>query len=83
MPMPTPTIPLTDIPEEEEPAENPFCPDFISYDKMLDIVESLPEGYCKVFKLAVLEGVPQRNRRFTGYSATLLFLPIVPGENFT
>ncbi len=23
-----PTIPLTDIPEEEEPAENPFCPDF-------------------------------------------------------
>ena len=38
-----PTIPLTDIPEEEEPAENPFCPDFISYDKMLDIVESLPE----------------------------------------
>ena len=55
MPMPTPTIPLTDIPEEEEPAENPFCPDFISYDKMLDIVESLPEGYCKVFKLAVLD----------------------------
>lgn len=44
MPMPTPTIPLTDIPEEEEPAENPFCPDFISYDKMLDIVESLPEA---------------------------------------
>ena len=33
-----PTIPLTDIPEEEAPAENPFCPDFISYDKMLDIV---------------------------------------------
>ena len=60
MPMPTPTIPLTDIPEEEEPAENPFCPDFISYDKMLDIVESLPEGYCKVFKLAVLEGLSHK-----------------------
>ena len=58
--MPTPTIPLTDIPEEEEPAENPFCPDFISYDKMLDIVESLPEGYCKVFKLAVLEGLSHK-----------------------
>ena len=55
-----PTIPLTDIPEEEEPAENPFCPDFISYDKMLDIVESLPEGYCKVFKLAVLEGLSHK-----------------------
>lgn len=27
---------------------------------MLDIVESLPEGYCKVFKLAVLEGLSHK-----------------------
>ena len=55
-----PHHPIDRYPEEEEPAENPFCPDFISYDKMLDIVESLPEGYCKVFKLAVLEGLSHK-----------------------
>lgn len=53
-------ISLTDISEEEEPSENPFSPDSISYNQMLDMVENLPEGYCKVFKLAVLEGMSHK-----------------------
>ena len=48
-------IPLTDISEEEEPSETPFYPDFVSYHQMLDMVDNLPEGYRKVFKLAVLK----------------------------
>lgn len=55
-----PTIPLADIPEEAEPAENPYCSKIIPYDQMLDIVEKLPEGYRKVFKLAVLEGLSHK-----------------------
>lgn len=55
-----PAVSLTDIPEEEEPAENSCAPDFPSYDQLLDVVESLPEGYCKVFKLAVLEGLSHK-----------------------
>lgn len=53
-------VPLTDIPEEEEPEEKPSSPDFISYEQMMELVESLPEGYGKVFKLAVLEGLSHK-----------------------
>ena len=53
-------IPLTDISEEEEPSETPFYPDFVSYHQMLDMVDNLPEGYRKVFKLAVLEGLSHK-----------------------
>lgn len=52
-----PSIPLTDISEQEEPLENPSSPNFISYDKMLGMVERLPEGYSRVFKLSILEGL--------------------------
>ena len=54
------TIPLSEISEEDEPLENPFKTDFISYDQMIELVEHLPEGYSKVFKLAVLEGLPHK-----------------------
>ena len=30
------------------------------YDRIMELVESLPEGYSKVFKLAVLEGLPHK-----------------------
>lgn len=56
----TPSIPLNDISELEEPLESPYSTDFISYDKMLDMVENLPEGYGKVFRLAVLEGLSHK-----------------------
>ncbi len=54
------TVPLSEISEEDEPLESPFKTDFISYDQMMELVEHLPEGYSKVFKLAVLEGLPHK-----------------------
>lgn len=54
------TISISDVSEDEEPAINPFSPDFISYDKLTEMVERLPEGYCTVFKLAVLEGLSHK-----------------------
>lgn len=49
------TIPLSEMSDEEEPAESPLAADFVSYDRLMALVEALPEGYSKVFKLAVLE----------------------------
>lgn len=54
------SIPLSEISEEDEPAENPFMTEFVSYDRMMELVERLPEGYSKVFKLAVLEGLSHK-----------------------
>lgn len=56
----TNTIAISDVSEEEEPTVNPFSPDFISYDKLTEMVERLPEGYSTVFKLAVLEGLSHK-----------------------
>lgn len=53
-------ISLSEMPEEDEPAESSFDADFVSYDQIMELVESLPEGYSKVFKLAVLEGLPHK-----------------------
>lgn len=53
-------IPLSEISDEDEPAESPFSADSISYDRLMEMVERLPEGYSKVFKLAVLEGLPHK-----------------------
>ena len=53
-------IPLSEMSEEDEPAESSFDADFVSYDQIMELVESLPEGYSKVFKLAVLEGLPHK-----------------------
>lgn len=49
------TIPIDGIEEDEEPSTS--CPgDFPSYAVMLRAIESLPKGYCRIFKLAVLKG---------------------------
>lgn len=56
----TNTIAISDVSEEEEPTVNPFSPDFISYDKLTEMVERLPDGYSTVFKLAVLEGLSHK-----------------------
>lgn len=53
-------IPLSEIPEEDEPTGSFFEADIMSYDQIMELVESLPEGYSKVFKLAVLEGLPHK-----------------------
>ena len=54
------TIPLSEMSEEDEPAESPFMADLVSYDRLMELVEGLPDGYSKVFKLAVLEGLPHK-----------------------
>lgn len=53
-------IPLSEISDEDEPTESPFSADSISYDRLMEMVERLPEGYSKVFKLAVLDGLPHK-----------------------
>lgn len=53
-------IPLSDIPENEEPIDNSLSSDSIPYDKITEMVEKLPEGYSKIFKLAVLEGLSHK-----------------------
>lgn len=56
----TTTIPLEEITEEEEPVDSLSANDFPPYETMLEMVESLPEGYGKVFKLAILEGLSHK-----------------------
>lgn len=54
------TIPLTDLEEWEEPIEPLPSDGFPPYNEMLEAIENLPEGYRKVFKLAVLEGLSHK-----------------------
>lgn len=56
----TTMVPLSEISEEDEPVEGALETDFVSYDQLMKLVECLPEGYSKVFKLAVLEGLPHK-----------------------
>ncbi|WP_302612117.1 sigma-70 family RNA polymerase sigma factor [uncultured Muribaculum sp.] len=53
-------IPLDCIEEFEEPLIPSYSTNFPSYAIMLKMVESLPKGYCKIFKLAVLEGLSHK-----------------------
>ena len=53
-------IPLDCIEESEEPLIPSYSTDFPSYAIMLKMVESLPKGYCKIFKLAVLDGLSHK-----------------------
>lgn len=53
-------ISLSEMSEEDEPVESIVEMNFVSYDRIMELVESLPEGYSKVFKLAVLEGLPHK-----------------------
>ncbi len=54
------TISLEEINEDENPiATFPFN-NFPPYEAILSMIESLPEGYGKVFKLAVLEGLSHK-----------------------
>lgn len=53
-------IPLDCIEESEEPLIPSYSTDFPSYAIMLKMVESLPKGYCQIFKLAVLDGLSHK-----------------------
>lgn len=54
------TIPLEEISEDEVPTDTFPANDFPSYKTMLQMIDSLPEGYSTVFKLAVLEGLSHK-----------------------
>ncbi|MEY8685018.1 sigma-70 family RNA polymerase sigma factor [Bacteroides sp. AN502(2024)] len=54
------TTPLEEMSEDEEPIDTFPSNDFPAYKIMLKMIESLPEGYNKVFKLAVLEGLSHK-----------------------
>lgn len=56
----TTTIPLDEISYGEEPIDFDYTDEFPPYNTMLQLVEQLPEGYCKIFKLAVLEGLSHK-----------------------
>lgn len=53
-------VPLEDISYGEEPIDYDYTDEFPPYDTILEFVEKLPEGYCKIFKLAVLEGLSHK-----------------------
>lgn len=54
------TISLEEISEDEAPVDTFPSNDFPSYKTMLRMIESLPEGYSKVFKLAILGGLSHK-----------------------
>ena len=56
----TTIISIDKIKESEEPQILSYSNDFPSYAEILKMIETLPEGYCKVFKLAVLEGLSHK-----------------------
>lgn len=53
-------ISIDEIEQSEEPQILSYSNNFPSYAEMLKMIEALPEGYCKVFKLAVLEGLSHK-----------------------
>lgn len=56
----TTIISLDEISYGEEPIDYDYTDEFPPYNTMLQLVEQLPEGYCKIFKLAVLEGLSHK-----------------------
>lgn len=54
------TITLSDINRWEEPADTHQTDSFPSYNNLLNAIEQLPNGYRKIFKLAVIEGLTHK-----------------------
>ena len=54
------SITLESITESEEPAESMFSTDIPTYEHLLKTIETLPQGYRNVFKLAVLENLSHK-----------------------
>ena len=54
------SIPLENMTESEEPAEPMFSTDIPTYEHLLKTIETLPQGYRNVFKLAILENLSHK-----------------------
>ncbi len=48
-------VPLTELSENEEPIDGEAAPESIPLDVLLGMIEKLPEGYRRIFKLSVLD----------------------------
>lgn len=55
-----PTVPLAELVEDELPPDDSFSLDYVPYDKLLAMIDKLPEGYRNIFKLSVFEGLSHK-----------------------
>ena len=53
-------VSLEEISEDEQPAESDEADVFPTYAEMLSLVENLPDGYGRIFRLSVLEGLSHK-----------------------
>ena len=53
-------VSLEDIREDEQPVESDGADVFPTYAEMLSLVEKLPDGYGRIFRLSVLEGLSHK-----------------------
>ena len=58
---PSAPVSLEDISEDEQPAEPDDVAVFPTYTEMLSLVEKLPDGYGRIFRLSVLEGLSHKD----------------------
>lgn len=55
-----PTISLDELSDEEDPGLTTSDDNLPTYESMLQLIERLPEGYGKIFRLSVLEGLSHK-----------------------
>ncbi len=53
-------LPLSELPEDEEPADVEAVPEVLPLDVLLAMIEQLPDGYRRIFKLSVLDGLSHK-----------------------
>lgn len=53
-------VQVSELPEDELPAEEASSFESIPYNRLLSMIDRLPEGYGKIFKLSVLEGLSHK-----------------------
>lgn len=53
-------IPLSGLPEEDEPMNTEPDLELLPLDVLLSMIEKLPEGYRNIFKLSVFDGLSHR-----------------------
>lgn len=53
-------VQVSELPEDELPAEDASSFESIPYNRLLSMIDRLPEGYGKIFKLSVLEGLSHK-----------------------
>ena len=53
-------VSLEEISEDDQPAESDEADVFPTYAEMLNLIEKLPEGYGRIFRLSVLEGLSHK-----------------------